>query len=43
VQALVAVVDRLVVINFGRLLADGEPRRVMADRRCRTSISGFPA
>jgi len=31
VQALVAVVDRLVVINFGRLLADGEPRRVMAD------------
>src|SRR5215470_14658187 len=31
VQALLAVVGRLVVINFGRLLAEGEPRRVMAE------------
>src|SRR5437764_779624 len=31
VQALLAVVGRLVVINFGRLLAEGEPRQVMAN------------
>ncbi len=31
VHALLAVVGRLVVINFGRLLAEGEPRQVMAD------------
>ena len=31
VQALLAVVGRLVVLDFGRLLAEGEPRRVMAD------------
>ncbi|HMN78960.1 MAG TPA: ABC transporter ATP-binding protein [Burkholderiaceae bacterium] len=30
VHALLAVVDRLVVLDFGRLLADGEPRAVMA-------------
>jgi len=31
VHALLAVVTRLVVINFGRELAQGEPRAVMAD------------
>lgn len=30
VHALVAVVDRLLVINFGRLLMQGEPTQVMA-------------
>jgi branched-chain amino acid transport system ATP-binding protein len=31
VHALLAVVSRLVVIDFGRLLAEGPPRRVMDD------------
>jgi branched-chain amino acid transport system ATP-binding protein len=31
VHALLAVVRRLVVISFGRLIADGEPAVVMAD------------
>jgi branched-chain amino acid transport system ATP-binding protein len=31
VHALLAVVDRLVVINFGKIVAEGEPRAVMAD------------
>jgi ABC-type branched-chain amino acid transport systems, ATPase component len=32
VHALLAVVDRLVVINFGKKIDDGEPRSVMASR-----------
>jgi branched-chain amino acid transport system ATP-binding protein len=31
VHALVAVVDRLIVIDFGRRIAEGEPAAVMAD------------
>jgi branched-chain amino acid transport system ATP-binding protein len=31
VHALLAIADRLVVINFGAKLAEGEPRAVMAD------------
>jgi branched-chain amino acid transport system ATP-binding protein len=31
VQALVSVVDRLMAINYGRKLLEGEPRAVMAD------------
>ena len=31
VQALLAVVDHLMVIDFGRIVAQGEPRAVMAD------------
>ena len=31
VHALLAVIDRLVVINFGKMVAEGEPRAVMAD------------
>uniref|UniRef100_UPI00403FF263 ABC transporter ATP-binding protein n=1 Tax=Thioclava sp. GXIMD4216 TaxID=3131929 RepID=UPI00403FF263 len=31
VHALLAVVDRLVVIDFGKIVAEGEPRAVMAD------------
>jgi branched-chain amino acid transport system ATP-binding protein len=30
VHALLAVVDRLIALDFGRKLADGEPRAVMA-------------
>ena len=32
VHALLAAVDRLVVLNFGRLIADGVPKEVMASR-----------
>jgi branched-chain amino acid transport system ATP-binding protein len=42
VHALVSVVDRLIVINFGRLLAEGEPRAVMADPRVREVYMGIP-
>jgi branched-chain amino acid transport system ATP-binding protein len=42
VHALVSVVDRLIVMNFGRLLAEGEPRAVMADPRVREVYMGIP-
>ena len=42
VNALLSVVDRLVVINFGRKLAEGEPKRVMADPRVREVYMGIP-
>jgi branched-chain amino acid transport system ATP-binding protein len=42
VHALVSVVDRLIVINFGRMLAEGEPRAVMADPRVREVYMGIP-
>ena len=32
VHALLAVVDRLMVINFGKKIDDGEPQSVMASR-----------
>lgn len=31
VHALLAVVERLIVIDFGRIVAEGEPNKVMAD------------
>jgi branched-chain amino acid transport system ATP-binding protein len=43
VHALTAVVGRLLVINFGRLLAQGEPRAVMADPAVREVYLGIEA
>jgi branched-chain amino acid transport system ATP-binding protein len=43
VHALLSVVDRLIVINFGEKLAEGEPRDVMADPRVRELYMGIPA
>jgi branched-chain amino acid transport system ATP-binding protein len=43
VQALLAVVDRLVVIDFGRKLAEGEPRAVMANRAVQDVYMGIEA
>jgi branched-chain amino acid transport system ATP-binding protein len=43
VHALLAVVGRLVVINFGRLLAEGEPRRVMAEPAVQDVYLGIDA
>jgi branched-chain amino acid transport system ATP-binding protein len=40
VSALLSVVDRLVAINVGRILADGEPRAVMASREVQTVYLG---
>jgi branched-chain amino acid transport system ATP-binding protein len=43
VHALVLVASRLVVMNFGQKLAEGEPRSVMADPRVREVYMGIPA
>lgn len=43
VHALLAVVDRLVAIDFGRLLADGEPHAVMAAPAVRDIYLGIDA
>src|SRR5215475_11637721 len=43
VHALLAVVGRLMVINFGRLLAEGEPRRVMAEPAVQDVYLGIDA
>jgi branched-chain amino acid transport system ATP-binding protein len=42
VHALTAVVSRLVVLNFGRKIADGEPQSVMNSDEVRTIYLGSP-
>jgi branched-chain amino acid transport system ATP-binding protein len=43
VHALLAVVGRLCVLNFGRKIAEGEPREVMASAEVRQIYMGLPA
>jgi branched-chain amino acid transport system ATP-binding protein len=43
VHALVSVASRLVVMNFGQMLAEGAPHAVMADARVREVYMGIPA
>jgi branched-chain amino acid transport system ATP-binding protein len=43
VHALLAVVSRLVVLNFGRKIVDGEPRAVMASDEVRQIYMGIAA
>lgn len=43
VHALLSVASRLVVMNFGELIAAGEPRAVMADPRVQEIYMGIPA
>jgi branched-chain amino acid transport system ATP-binding protein len=43
VHALLAVVDRLVVLNFGRKIAEGHPPTVMASAEVREIYTGIPA
>lgn len=43
VHALLSVVDRLIVIDFGALLAEGAPDAVMSDPRVREVYMGIPA
>ena len=42
VHALVSVAKRLIVMNFGQILAQGDPREVMADARVREVYMGMP-
>ncbi len=42
VHALLAVVSRLVVLNFGKLIAAGDPRAVMASPEVREIYLGSP-
>jgi branched-chain amino acid transport system ATP-binding protein len=42
VHALISVASRLVVMNFGQILTQGEPSEVMADRRVREVYMGMP-
>ena len=42
VHALVSVASRLIVMNFGQLLAQGDPNEVMADPRVREVYMGIP-
>jgi branched-chain amino acid transport system ATP-binding protein len=43
VHALVAVVSRLVVLNFGRKIVEGEPRAVMASEEVKQIYMGLAA
>jgi branched-chain amino acid transport system ATP-binding protein len=43
VHALVSVATRLLVMNFGRMLAEGAPHAVMAEARVREVYIGIPA
>jgi branched-chain amino acid transport system ATP-binding protein len=43
VHALVAAVDRLLVLNFGRKIAEGEPRAVIASPQVREIYLGIEA
>jgi branched-chain amino acid transport system ATP-binding protein len=43
VHALLAVVDRLVVLNFGRKIAEGDPPAVMASAEVREIYTGIAA
>ncbi len=43
VHALLAVVDRLIVLDFGKLIADGEPHAIMESEQVREIYLGIPA
>ena len=43
VHALIAAVSRLVVLNGGALIADGEPRAVVASPQVAEIYMGLPA
>jgi branched-chain amino acid transport system ATP-binding protein len=43
VHALIAVVSRLVVLNFGRKIVEGEPRSVMVSDEVREIYMGIAA
>jgi branched-chain amino acid transport system ATP-binding protein len=42
VHALLSVASRLIVMNFGQIMAEGHPQQVMADPRVREVYMGIP-
>ena len=42
-HALLAIVDRLVVIDFGRIIADGVPEKIMASPEVKEIYLGIGA
>ncbi len=42
VHALISVASRLVVMNFGQILVEGEPNQTIADPRVREVYMGMP-
>ena len=42
-HALLAVVDRLMVLNFGKKISEGEPRAVMESAEVREIYMGIEA
>jgi branched-chain amino acid transport system ATP-binding protein len=42
VHALLSIASRLVVMNFGQIMAEGHPQQVMADPRVREVYMGIP-
>ena len=43
VHALLSIVDRLIVINFGAKIADGEPKKIMASKAVKEIYIGIEA
>jgi branched-chain amino acid transport system ATP-binding protein len=43
VHALLAMVDRLIALNFGRIVAEGDPSEVMRSSEVQTIYMGVPA
>lgn len=43
VHALLAVVDRLIVLDFGKVIADGEPKAVMVSKEVQENYMGIVA
>ncbi len=43
VHALIAVVERLIVIDFGKIVADGSPKPIMDSKEVREIYLGIPA
>ena len=41
--ALLSIVDRLIVINFGAKIADGEPKKIMASKAVKEIYIGIEA
>jgi branched-chain amino acid transport system ATP-binding protein len=43
VHALLSIVDRLIVINFGKKIADGNPKKTMKSKEVREIYIGIEA
>ena len=43
VHALLAFVDRLIALDFGKIVAQGDPREVMRSSEVQTIYMGVPA